>query len=267
MIPKPAIILFLLMGYSCIIAQSNSDWSYKVKWQARPSIGLNFPLKKLFNNSLTDNLIDYHDGTNYYLQVITVSYFFHKHWGVELSYQGSSSNKANGKNRGNRFAEMLLNEYGANYFITPSSGASYGNSNIFEGNVGSGLIGIIYRKEFNRFFVHPKLAFGITSFYTDWGETILKEKNSNNLLKINYSTGKLPNDHFTTATSLVVGYKITEKIFWNIEVSASYFKTDFKYKRKVIDQSTGMISISDFSQYKKDIFMLGIGTGLNVVIK
>jgi hypothetical protein len=260
-------LIFFVFSDSYLFGQETSDWGYDSKWQVRPSIGLNVPLTKLFNSTATDNLIDYHDGTTYYLQVLAVSWFFHKHWGVEFNYQGSSSNRIAGQKRGKRFSERIQNEYQDGYFVTPSSGAFYGDENIISGNVERGLIGIIYRKELDRFFIHPKFAIGVTSFYTDWGNATLKEKNSNTLLQVNYSTGERPNDHFTTAASLIMGYKLSKRIFWNFEIMTSYYNTNFTFTREIIDLTTGVSAITEYSKYKKDIFTLSLGTGLIIVLK
>lgn len=258
---------FIIFINSHLLGQDTTNWGFKSKWQVRPSVGLNIPLTKLFNGTATDNLIDYYDGTTYYLQVISASWFFHKHWGVEFNYQGSFSNKITGQKRDSKFSKILENEYQNQYFVTPSSGAFYGDDNIIVGNIERGLIGIIYRKEFNKFLIHPKFAIGVTSFYTDWGNATLKEKNSNTLLKVTYSTGGRPNDHFTTATSLIVGYKFSKRIFWNLEIMTSYYKTNFTFTKEIIDLTTGQKTVAEYSKYRKDIFTLTLGTGLIIVLK
>jgi hypothetical protein len=258
-------IFFILISFY-LQGQNLSDWKDRSKWQLRPSFGLNFPLTKLFNDTPSDNLINYSDGMTFYLQGAGVSWFFREHWGIEINVQASYSSETNARKRSERFSGMLQNEYQDKYFVTTSSNASFGEEDIVGGSVQRGLIGINYRRDIGRFFIYPKLAIGVTSFNTDRRNAFLKEKNSNTLLKVEYSARIRPNDHFTTAGSLIAGYKLSKRVFFNFEIMTSYYRADFTFTKTTTDLNSGQSSL-EMIYYGKDMFTLSLGTGLIIVLR
>jgi hypothetical protein len=251
--------IFFIIFFQSFSSFCQDDLHYKSKWQIKPTYGFNFPLSSLLSGEVTDNLIEYDDKANY-LQLISVSYFFKKHWGVEFNYQ--KNNSKNTSKRIDSFLSLTKAEYESNYFVTPSTGASYGE----KGNIERGYFGVIYRIENKYFCIYPKLSIGVTSFYTDWGTAYLKEKNTNRVILIDYSSGKRPNDHLTFATSASFGLKLSKRIALNIDVLSSYYKTNIKFLKTTNDLFNGQKSISDFT-YKRNIFNLSIGTGLIITLK
>jgi hypothetical protein len=265
---KRIVVLSAVFFQSFLIySQEPNDWAYQAKWQTRPGVGLNIPLTHLLSGAITDHLIDYTDETTYYTQAINGTWFFKKHWGVEFNYQGSFSVRLTGQKREEQFFQLLQREYGDQYFVNPSSGATYDNLNPISGSIERGLIGIVYRKEIGRWFVHPKVAIGVVSFYADWGSASLKEKNSNTSLRVNYAADRVPQDHFALATSLIAGYKLSKRIHWNIEAMASHYKTNLTFNKTVTNLPTGMSTITERFHYAQNIFTLSLGMGLIVVIR
>jgi hypothetical protein len=104
-------------------------------------------MTKLFQGTETDYLFQY-DDNSYYWQIISISYFFHKHWGVEFNYQAGTSSRI--KERGDNFIANMRSEYSDNYYANPSTGALY-NNGFFEGDISRGYLGAIYRFETNKF--------------------------------------------------------------------------------------------------------------------
>lgn len=253
---KATLLISLTLCCFQVYGQDVSGWNYTLKWQANPSIGVNIPLTKLLSGRITDNLIDYADNTAY-VQLITASYFFNKHWGLDFNYQGSFSDKASAKNK--RFTNKIQNEYQDRYFVTSSSDISYFATPF--GNFSRGLLGVIYRIENKRLLLYPKLSMGITSFSVATGEALLKEKNSNTVLRIAYSPDRISYDRFTIASSLTAGYKMTNRIFLNVEVLPSYYRTDFSFTKSITDQNSGERSTEKI-EYQKDIFTLSLGAGV-----
>lgn len=249
-----SLILSLLTLYSF----SQDTMSYKSKWQTKPTVGFNIPITKLLKGDVTDYLFGF-DDHSFYWQVLSISYFFQKHWGVEFNYQPGSSKRIS--KRGDKFLQSMQSEYGNDYFVTPSTGAS-----IFAGNIERGYMGLIYRLESKRFFIYPKISIGVTSFYTDWGEAYLKEKNSNKVITVSYSSGEIPNDFFTIAPSLTLGYKLTKRVFFNVELLTSYYKTNITYIKTTTDLNSGQ-SFNEETEYKRNMFNLSLGAGLIIVIK
>lgn len=253
-----SLILSLLTVYSF----GQDTMSYKSKWQVKPSFGFNIPMTKLLKGDVTDYLFGFDDHA-FYCQVLSISYFFHKHWGVEFNFQPSISNRIS--KRGDKFLQSMESEYGNDYFVTPLTGPSYDNPIIFPGNFDRGYLGLIYRLESKRFFIYPKIAIGVTSFYTDWGHAYLKEKNSNKVLTVSYSSGDRPNDYLTIAPSLTLGYKLTKRMFFNVDLLTSYYKTNITFVKTTTDLNSGQ-SFNEETVYKKNMFNLSLGAGLIIVI-
>jgi len=238
--------------------------NYKSKWQTRPNYGINVPITRLLDGGrIPDNLFEYGDHSTYW-QVLSVSYFFHKHWGIAINFLGMT-----GKNiskRAEAFLADMNSEYENNYYVTPSTGASYDNFNPISGNFERGFIGLIYRYEKKRLFIYPKISIGVSSSYTDWGKAILKQKNSNNLIEVSYDSGKRPNDHIIMAASAAFGYKLTKRFYLNSDLMTSYYKTNITFNKKTTDLNRN-VSTSESFKYIKKVFTLSIGTGLIFVIR
>ena len=260
---KNIFITLLFLGLLIESSYCQDSLNYKSKWQIRPNYGINIPITKLLNGSILDNLFEYGDNSTYW-QVLSISYFFRRHWGVEFNFQGMTS--GNIAKRADKFMDAMKSEYKSDYYVTPSTGASYDNFSLLAVNFNRGFIGLIYRYEKNRLFFYPKFSIGITSFYTDWGKATLKRKNSNNVIEVSYDPSNIPNGHFVVATSAAFGYKLTKKIYLNMDLMASYYKTDITFTKKITDLNTA-ISRSEKMEYIKNVFTVSIGAGLIFLLK
>jgi hypothetical protein len=165
-----------------------------------------------------------------------------------------------------------LSEYSNKYYVKPFTSAinaydDYGDTFmevLIAGRISRGYLGLIYRIESDKFYVYPKFSVGISSFSSNWGGADLKEKNSNNEYKLYYSPGKFPSDNFTVAPSVSFGYKLTKRFYLNMDVLASYYKTN------VIFEKTTTLNALEIQReridYKKDIFNISLGVGLILVL-
>ena len=257
-------ILFVLFFFGVFSFSVNGQDSlaYKSKWQTRLLLGANIPMTKLLKEVETDYLFQY-DDNSYYWQILSISYFFHKHLGLEFNYQAGTSSKI--WKRNDNFIDNMQSQYGDNYYVNAGTGAAYDEFNFFSGDVERSLLGVIFRFETNRVYVYPKFAIGVTSFYTDWGSADLKKKNSNIRSKVSYSSGKRPNDHFTLAPSVSFGYKISKRFYLNADIMFSYYKTKILFKKEFTNLYTNERTVEHFD-YKKGISTLSLGTGLIFVI-
>ncbi|MDP1727269.1 MAG: hypothetical protein Q8M15_10840 [Bacteroidota bacterium] len=253
----------LVLSILTMHLSAQESLNYKSKLQTNPSVGINIPITKLLNGKLTDYLIEY-DDQSYYWQIISGTFFFHKYWGIEFNFQANSSNSIS--KRADNFLQSMQSEYGNEYFVTPSTGAGDEKVSIISGNFERGYLGLIYRIESEKYFIYPKIAIGVTSFYTDWGKAYLKKKNFNDIIEISYSSGKAPNDFFIIATSATFGYKLTKRIFFNFDIGVSHYKTDLTFIKTMTDINSGQSTKEDFA-YKKNVFNLSLGTGIIIVIK
>ena len=261
MIRKLFILFFFGMFSFSVYGQDSLN--YKSKWQIRLLVGANIPMTKLLQGAETDYLFQYEDNS-YYWQILSISYFFHKHWGLEFNYQAGTSSRI--RKRNDNFYANIQSQYGDNYYVNPGTGASYDDFNFFGGDIQRGYLGIIYRFETNKFYVYPKFAIGVTSFYTDWGRADLKEKNTNIEYRVNYSSEKIPNDHFTLAPSVSFGYKIAKRFYFNADIMFSHYKTNIVYEKTITNLYTNEKTFEQFD-YKKSISTLSLGAGLIFVIR
>ncbi len=262
--------IFFLFGVLSYNSFGQDSLAYKSKWQAKVLVGTNVPITKLLQGTDIDYLFQY-DDHSYYWQ-ISLSYFFHKHWGIEFNYQAGTSNSlretAENKTitkRADDFISSMQSEYGDKYYVHSGTAGMYDDSNFYSGDIERIYIGTIYRFETNKFYVYPKFSIGITSFYTDWGRADLKEKNSNKEYRVSYSSGKTPNEYFTFAPSMSFGYKVCNRLYINADIMLSYYKTNIVYEKKFTNLYTKE-SITEYFDYKKNIFTLSMGAGLIFVI-
>jgi len=261
------IFSFVLFSFSIY---GKDTLAYKSKWQTRLLVGTNIPMIKLLQGAETDYLLQY-DDNSYYWQIISVSYFFHKHWGLEFNYQAGTSSRI--RQRGENFITNMQSMYSDKHYVSPRTGAIY-NNNFFEGDISRGYLGVIYRFETDKFYLYPKFAIGVTSFMTDWGSADLKEKNSNiehSILYLNEkrrATGALATstDHFTLAPSVSFGYKIAKRFYFNADIIFSYYKTNIVYEKTTTNLYTSERIVEHFN-YKRGISTLSLGAGLIFVIR
>ena len=250
------------MGIFSFSVYGQDSLAYKSKWQTRFLFGANIPMTKLLQGAETDYLCQY-DDNSYYWQILSISYFFHKHWGLEFNYQAGTSNRI--RKRNDNFIANMQSQYSDTYYVNAGTGAAYDDFNFIGGDIQRGYLGVVYRFETNRFYVYPKFAIGVISFYTDWGSADLKEKNSNIRSKVSYSSGKRPNNHFTFAPSVSFGYKISKRFFLNADIMFSYYKTNIVFEKEFTNLYTNE-RIVEYFDYKKGISTLSLGAGLILVI-
>lgn len=233
------------------------------KWYLKPAVGVNIPITTLLSGEITDNLFEY-DDNSYYWQVISGNFFFSQKWGVEFTFQANASERISG--RADRFNSEIQKKYSEHYFIGSGSGALYDDFNIISGNFERGYLGIVYRVEKPKYIFLPKLFIGVTSFFIDWGSADLKEKGTNTILKLSYSSGKRPNDHFTIAPAFTFGYRLSKRVIANIDLLYSYYITNIEFIEEIRNTFTEETSFKVID-YKKDIHTLTIGIGLIIELK
>lgn len=254
-------IIFLFAGTEQAYCQDSLY--HKWRLQTRVNFGVNIPMTTLLSGQVTDDLFEYRDNSMYW-QVLSISYFFHKNWALDFNFQGMTSR--NISKRADNFLNSMQSEYENNYYVMPSTGASYSSFNPVGGNFSRGFIGLMYRHEKRRWFLYPKFAFGVSSFHTDWGSAILKQKNANTIIRVSYDTGERPNDHIIWAGSAIFGYKLAKKFYFNVDLMTSYYKTNITFVKETRDLATNISSVENMD-YKKNIFTLSLGGGLVYVIK
>jgi len=254
---RKLVLIFFLFVTLVSSTYGQNSLAYKSKWQFRTLSGGNIPITKLLQGTETDYLLQYKDHS-YYLQLLSGSYFFHKHWGVDLNLRIGGSSEIG--ERTDEFIAKIHSRYGDNYFVSAETKES---SEVFH----QGYIGVIYRLETNKFYVYPTLSIGVTAIYTNRWQAHLKEKNSNNEYELSLSNESKPSTgfFFTLAPSVSFGYKLSKLVFLNADVTFSYFRPNFASKKEFVNLYTRESSVEYFD-YKKDILTLGLGVGVIIAI-
>lgn len=254
---------FFLFGLFASNVYGQDTLAYKSKMQIRVLGGANIPITTFMQGTALDYLLLY-DDHSYNWQILSLSYFFSKHWGVEANIQASSSDKI--ADRPHNFFESMKLEYGDRYSVHSFSSDYNYSENILIGSITKSYIGAVYRLETNKFYMYPKLAIGMTSLSTDKNSVKLKELNSNNEYEVSFSSKKSTNHYFTLAPSVSFGYKIFKRIYLNADVTLSYFKTGIEFKKDLRNLYTNE-SVVEYFDYKNDVLTLSLGAGVIFVLK
>jgi len=258
--------LFFSIGIFANGVYGQESYAYKSKLQTQaPLIAVNIPITKLLKGTEIDYLFRY-DDFSFYWKPISISYFFHKHWGLDFNYQLRVSERI--KNGSDNLMADAQSKYSNNCYVKSVTGANDWNSTSFL-NTGPVYLGFIYRFETNKIYVYPKFSIGMIGIDTDFGCVYLKEKNSNNEYTVSYSSGKNEFDthfYFTLAPSVSFGYKIFRRFYFNAEIILSYFKPNIVFEKEFKNLYTNKSTVEYFD-YKKDIFTLSFGTGIIYVIR
>ncbi|MDO5607966.1 MAG: hypothetical protein Q4G08_05855 [Capnocytophaga sp.] len=152
--------VLVIISWQRISAQGSP--AYYSKWQTKLATGVGFPITKLANGSEADYLVEHVDNADVYYQIPSVTFFFKKHWGVE-------------------FNVLNMETY---YSPFPSAESAYGNNFYIREHSNTGIsnplqkifLGVVYRYETDRFYVHPKFSVGTVSYDLYWRRIGLKEK-------------------------------------------------------------------------------------------
>lgn len=237
--------VFLSNGYS------QDSLAYKSKFQLRISGGVNIPFTDLNQNRETDYLIGLEDKASIPVS-LTFTFFFKKHWGIEADLKIGSSIGDEQK-----FRESIIQQYENNFFSSISPGSSNATST-------TGIFGIVYRKETEKFYFYPKLAIGITSFNTSWGRATLKERNTNIEYELSYSAEETYQDYFCVLPSFSTGYKMSKRFWIDFETSILFYKTNFTYEKNLLNLYT-QHNQKENIEYKKNRFEANISLGLKYI--
>ena len=249
---------FFLFGLFASSVYGQDSLAYKSKFQFRIMGGANIPIIKLTQGTPLDDLLLYNDYT-YYWQLFSFSYFFSKHWGIEINLHGATSEGL--AKRPNNFHESMKSEYSDKYYVHSFSTDYNYSENVLTGSVPRCYLSAVYRWETNKFYLYPKLSIGMTWITIDKNSVELKEKNSNNEYKVSFSSQKRINTYLTFAHSVSTGYKIFKWFYVNADVTLSYFKTNIEFK-KDFQNLYSKESTLEYFDYKKDVLTLSLGIGL-----
>lgn len=253
----------LLLCLQTVYAHSQDpSLRYNTKWHIGTSIGGTVTLHPFFKGEVTDPLVAFDDHT-FSWQYLSVTYFFKKHWGVSVNLRWSYPQKATKK--ADQFNKLMQAHYENNYYVTSNAGDALSVDPGFVGKIADGYLGMVYRQEWSRFFIYPKLAVGITSFSNNRGLVNLKQKNANDIFEVAFKQNNGA-DFFTIAASALAGYKLSKRIFLHMEPLGTFYKTGFNYTKTTTNINSGETT-TDVIFYKRNVFSVSLSAGLTFVIK
>lgn len=256
------IIFTLLLSFFIFICAESQIQYDPIKWFVRPSFGSSFALNPKDFGFITDNLTSY-SNQNFYWQVISTGHFFND-WGIEFYYLRNYNNQS--KDRFNRFSTEVSNKYGNGYFIDINTGFYYDKSTSQGNLLERGSIGPIYKIENNKTIFIFRGMIGVISFSSDWGSAYLKEKGTNSIVDVNWSSDKTVKDFFTFNPSFTFGYRITKRIVLDFDINYWFYNLDFKYNETRTDFITTE-TVNTGYHYKRLSNDLSIGAGFMIILK
>lgn len=259
---KRLVCISLLLLATAIYCPGQNPTPYASVWQLRPSVGYNIA-GNLFIGQETDPLLQFHHNALYW-QLISASWFFSQRWGIDLIYQGMHSPQIRGRDQ--KFRDMITGLHQDRYFVTPATGAFFEEVGLISGSFERGTLGIIYRIEHNSLLLYPRLSLGVTSFYTDWGNAYLKEKNTNRVHYLSYSPGSIPNDFLTLGVSALAGVRLSPNWLFHLDLATYWYRARLGYEKSLTDLFT-LEKSTETIAYRKNMINLSLGTGLIIVLK
>ncbi|MEI6089041.1 MAG: hypothetical protein WCR42_01175 [bacterium] len=255
-----AIIFTLILSLSISI---NAKDNYKpIKWVVRPSIGITFPLTKVQGGYITDGLIDV-TKKSMYLQYISSTLFI-GNFGIEFTYY-ENKNVSN-TDRFNKFVNTVNNKYGDKYFAETSSSSYFQDSEYDNINFGKGGLGPVYKFEKDRWLVIARTLFGVTSITTDWGSTTLKGKGTNEIINIDWNSGKNFKDNVTFNPSLTIGYRIAKRIVLDFDLNYCMYNINYKYIETIKNVNLDETTTNNY-YYSNQFKEFSVGFGFMFVLK
>ncbi len=129
-----------------------------------------------------------------------------------------------------------------------------------------GSIGPSYKIEKNRFIFVGRMMVGAVSIATNSGRVRLKEKNTNELLHIDWDTEYANKDCFSVNPSFTFAYRVNRRITFDLDLDAWFYNTDVTYIESVTNAVSGSLITKEY-EYNHFMNDISIGLGIMVVFK
>lgn len=260
----PTFGTLVLMLISTLI-YGQEDSLYTFDFQLRSSVGGNIALVPVNKGYETDNLIGFEDNSVYW-QFISGTIYFNENWGVDASLYSFTSD--NTYRLEDKFTQIINETYGEEYFILYNSvdrGRSYEMPEY--GTVRAFQAGLSYRYEKNeKFIVQPRLMFGVMVFDNINARIHLKERETNTLVRVDYSDSRSTNNAFSATLGSMIGYKFHKDWMIFAEVYYSYSYAGLEYTRETRDLYTEEVKFTTYD-HPNHLSSLQFGVGLAVDLK
>jgi hypothetical protein len=90
---------------------------------------------------------------------------------------------------------------------------------------------------------------------------MLKQRNSNRIVKVSYNTGNNRGSYFTMSASVSAGYRLSKRFQLIADISSSLFNPDITYTKTIRDIEKELETVEQFN-YNNTIISFGAGAGL-----
>ena len=218
--------------------------------------GYSFPLAGIKENALTDYLIQYRAKAAYF-QPITSTWFLNERFGWEINYLYFTSNDLVGRKYD--FYNGLEESFGTDYYIRAvprNNDPEYDATDDYF----SASFGLVYRIMYPSYSILPKILLGYTEISVDKYDVLLKERGSNQYLKLRYAAYP-PASFLTLSGAVTFSRRIYRHIHLALDLRYTYFKPGIVYDVEEYNLYTNQTTREEIN-YKKGVHAISIGGGL-----
>jgi hypothetical protein len=253
----------VLLLFSAVQIPAFAQPEYKpITFFYRPSVGAMFATRSFSSNHIPDNLIET-KFQNLFCQPLNVG-FFYRNIGIEGHL--ALSPVQNPQTRNSRFLKDIHLQYGDRYYTTISSSVTYDYSGDSSDPLTRGSIGPSYKIEKNRLIFVGRMMVGAVSINTNWGRVRLKEKNTNELLDIDWDTEYPNKDCFSINPSFTFAYRVNRRITFDLDLDSWFYKADVTYVESITNAVSGNVATREY-RYNHFMNDISIGLGIMVIFK
>lgn len=243
------IVLFIVFVSSLLLG-SDSSADKRVKFYLSSSFGYYHQFNSIYDSRITSSLIDNNERTILGRLSFGVSPI--KNYGVNLDVTLGIGKPPIYSD----FTNMIQERYGNEYYVVSTNDYRNPLSNT-EGIVSGKLISLTFYRSFKtpNFEINPYLGVGLYSFETNFGSSIMKSKNSNEVLSISYrflDNVRQTKDFFTLITGIKLVYPI--KRSWKLFLEPQFNLTfiDYFYVESINNSLLGKEEIN-YYPYKTEL--------------
>jgi hypothetical protein len=220
-----------------------------IRYTIGTGFGFTLPIQKTQTGAITDHLVGNKATMSYYFQ-LSSNYFF-THWGFGGTIVlNESTNPQN-------FVIDVQKKYANNYYVN-----IYGFDKGVVLTTQKILIGPAYKIEQGKLVFIYKLQLGVSQFSRWTHSAYLKEKNTNTIIAMDWTTNNSDKNFLCLNPSFSFGYKVKDKLLINVEVNSDVTFSKFTYSEKSRDIYSN-ISATKLYNYNK--FINEISVGLSAV--
>lgn len=249
-------LLILHLSYLTVAGQKKFR-SHRIMF--RPGVGYDLPLHTVSLNEITDQLTDM-NGRGLALQMFSIGIYPRERLGFELMVRGLF--ERGGEKRNETYNRLMQERWGAAYFYDPVTPyENYGGP--FESNRSTVGLSVNYKFDRGRIIYIPKYFFGIVEIAQTRRSHTMKQRDSNNMLLVEYDTEKYYRDLFITGPAASVVYRLNQTFGVSLDASLFWHRAGASFRERYTDLFTRQ-QVETPHNYSGTMFRGNIGLGLVV---